>query len=203
MSDRKTRLVGLYAAISAAMALVITPLLALAYFATKDGAYSLKTSTTSAWATPAADLAGGLLTFGSAERVYGTYLQAFAVAFPSILMCAWVARAQRPQVKPRGERWGWRMAITGYAALTVGLVVAFGMETVAWFVATDSHNGPLNVLFLALLFPGILLSTVGSTTLGISLLRTHFSPRLTAWLLTFSFPAGSSGASCWATTAWD
>ena len=46
----------------------------------------------------------------------------------------------------------------------------------------------LNVVFLALMFPGMLLSVTGSTLLGIALLRDSYAPRLTAWLLALAFP---------------
>ena len=36
--------------------------------------------------------------------------------------------------------------------------------------------------------PGMLLSVLGSTVLGIALLRDRYAPRLTAWLLTLAFP---------------
>ena len=145
MSNRTTRLIGLYAVVSAAAICVVAPLLSLAYFATKDGAYALETSTTSAWADPARRLADGLLTFAAPERVYGTYLQAFALIFPAVLLCALVVRSTRPAQKPRAERWGWRIALLGYGLLTGGLAVAFCMESVSVLTGTTSHNGPLNV----------------------------------------------------------
>ncbi len=194
MSDRAIRLTGAYAALSALAVLIISPLLALAYFATSDGADELRTSTVTMWATPATKLAGGLLTFGSTPRVYGTYLQAFALIFPSILLCAWVARSRRPEAKSRPERWSWRAAMAGYAIMTAGLTIAFCLEAATWVSGTDPHNGPLNVVFLGLLIPGILLSTLGSSVLGMSLVRSEYVPRATAWLLTLSFPGWIIGS---------
>ena len=194
MSDRAIRLTGAYAALSALAVLIISPLLSLAYFATPDGAYELESSTVTMWATPATNLAGGLLTFGSHERVYGTYLQAFALIFPSILLCAWVARSRRPEFTSRPERWSWRAAIAGYAIMSAGLAIAFCLEAASWVVGTDPHNGPLNVVFLGLLIPGILLSTLGSSVLGVTLIRSRYSPRATAWILTLSFPGWILGS---------
>jgi len=52
-----------------------------------------------------------------------------------------------------------------------------------------SPNGPvLNVPFLFLIIPGILLGTIGSTLLGIAFIRSRYRPRLTPWLLAFAFP---------------
>ncbi len=194
MSDRAIRLTGAYTALSALAVLIISPLLALAYFATADGADELGTSTVTMWATPGAKLAGGLLTFSSAEHVYGTYLQAFTLIFPSILLCAWVARSRRPDAKPRSERWSWRAAIAGYAILTAGLVIAFCLEAASWVVGADPHDGPLNAVFLGLLIPGILLSTLGSSALGVSLSRSQYAPRATAWILILSFPGWILGS---------
>ena len=61
-------------------------------------------------------------------------------------------------------------------------------------IGTDPHNGPLNVVFLALLVPGILLSTLGSSVLGLSLVRSQYAPRATAWLLAISFPGWIVGS---------
>ena len=62
-----TRLTGLYAVLAAAAAVFFSPLLALSYFATADGAQELETGTVSAWADPARDIVGGLLTWASAR----------------------------------------------------------------------------------------------------------------------------------------
>jgi len=194
MSDRATRLIGLYAAIAGLAAVLVTPLLALAYFATDDGAYELDTSTVSAWAKPGRDLAGGLLTFASTGRVYGTYLQAFAVIFPAALLCALAVRSRRPAQQPRLERWGWRAVLVGYAVLTLGLVIAFGMETAGVITGTSSHSDALNVVFLSVLFPGVFLSTVGSSLLGAALVRSSFAPRTSAWLLALAFPLWIAGS---------
>jgi hypothetical protein len=189
MTDRTTRLLGLYSVISGIAVLVVSPLLALAYFATKDGAESLGTSTVSYWAEPARDTAGRLLTFASADHVYGTYLQLFALLFPAVLLCALAVKARRPAQAGGLERWGWRVALVGYGLLTIGLIVAFFVEVADHFMETsDSGTSPLNIAFLSLLLPGIVLSSVGSTALGIALVRSSYVPRVTAWLLAFAFP---------------
>jgi hypothetical protein len=55
-------------------------------------------------------------------------------------------------------------------------------------VGGDPSTPIVNPLFLGLLFPGILLSTTGSSALGVGLLRSGYRPRLTAWLLALAFP---------------
>lgn len=182
MSDRATRLVGLYATIAAAAAIVLAPLLALSYFATEEGASELETGTVSAWADPARDLAGGLLTFASADRVYATYTQLLALLLPAIVLCAWAARERRGRPETRVERWGWRVTLAGYA------LIALGVGAVSVVLVVASPSSPVtNLVFLPLIVPGILLGTVGSTVLGIRLLRSAYRPRLTSWLLALAF----------------
>jgi hypothetical protein len=41
---------------------------------------------------------------------------------------------------------------------------------------------------MAVMVPGLLIALIGSTMLGIALLRSAYRPRSTAWLLTLSFP---------------
>jgi uncharacterized protein YjeT (DUF2065 family) len=185
MSDRTTRLVGLYSVIAGVAVVFLSPLLALAYFATADGAES----EVSLWADPARKLVGGLLTFASPERVYGAYLQGFALLFPAAFLCAVAVRSHRRGPEARLERWGWRVTLLGYGALSLGLVLAFWLEVAAVLTGgNSSHNGVLNAIFLSLLLPGILLGTTGSTILGLGLLRASYRPRATALLLALGFP---------------
>lgn len=183
MPNAARRLVGLYAAIAAVLAIVLSPLLAMSYFATSEGANELNSGTVSSWADPGRDLAGSLLTWASADRVYTTYFQLFAILFASVFLCAHAVRAGR-NPRSRGERWGWRIARTGYGLDTAGLVGVF-------FALIPGHadSALANVFFLALLLPGIFLSSIGSTVLGIAFLRNAFRPRATAWLLTTALPA--------------
>ncbi len=189
MSDRATRITGLYAVIAAGVAVLLAPLLALSYFATADGA-ELETGTVSAWADPARDLVGGLLTWASPERVYATYVQVFALLFPAIFFCARAVRARRPAGGGGLERWGWRIALFGYGLLSVGLLTAaVVLVDASAAVQGSAAYGALDAVFIALMLPGMLLSGLGSTVLGIAFLRDRYEPRLTAWLLAVSFPA--------------
>jgi hypothetical protein len=183
MSERSIRLAGLYAATAAVAAVVLSPLLALSYFATGEGAEQLETETVRAWADPARDVVGGLLTWASPERVYATYVEAFAVLFPAVFLCARAVRAHRLPARSN-ERWEWRIALTGYGLASVGLVAAFFV-----LIPGSAAGTPLNIVFLSLLLPGMFISAVGSTVLGIALLRSRYAPRLTPWLLTLTFPS--------------
>ncbi len=183
MSERATRLIGLYATVAATVAAVVAPLLALSYFATSEGAEELQTGTVAAWAEPARDLVGGLLTWASPDRVYSTYVQAFAFLFPAIVLTALAVRARRRPAS-RTERWGWRIALTGYGIAAAGLAAAFFT-----LIPGDPANPALNVVFLALMLPGMFVSVIGSTVLGFAFVRAGYRPRFTAWLLALAFPS--------------
>jgi hypothetical protein len=184
MSDRATRLAGLYAAIAAAASVLLSPLLALSYFGIPDGAGQLRSGTVRAWAAPARDLLGGLLTWAPPERVYATYVQAFALIFPAVFLCARAVRARRPAAG-RNERWGWRIALAGYGWAALGLLAVLPLL----ISAPGGDALAVNLVFLTLLLPGMFISAIGSTVLGIALLRSHYTPKLTPWLLTLAFPS--------------
>lgn len=189
MSDRATRLTGLYALIAAGAAVLFSPLLALSYFATDGGAEELETGTVSAWADPARDLVGGLLTWAGPERVYATYLQVFALLFPAVFLCARIVRARRPASRRLG-RWGWRIALFGYGLMSVGLIAA-SVVVVDVSAAAEGSGAyqALDIVFISLMLPGMAISVIGSTVVGIALLRDRFEPRLTAGLLALAFPS--------------
>lgn len=176
LGDRRVRRVGLYAVVAVPVWYIISSLLALAYFATDSGARELEVGSVSAWAEPGRDLVGGLLTFASADMVYFTYLKLLLLASPAVLLCALLTRSQRPAHVSRTERWGWRLALSGYSAFVVGPLVAL-----PWDPAID-------ILFFALIIPGTLLSMIGSTLLGVAFLRSSYRPRLTAVLLALNIP---------------
>lgn len=179
---RNPRVVGFYAVVAGVASVVIAPLLALSYFAIPDGGSELQTATVAAWARPARSLAGGLLTFATPDRVYATYTQLMLLVFPSILVCALLAKAGREPGRG-GERWGWRISLAGYTILNVGLLALFTL-----LFAADPNGSAVNMTFSLLMVPGMLISLIGSTVLGIALLRARYTPRLTAWLLTLSIP---------------
>jgi hypothetical protein len=183
------RLTGLYAVFAAVAVTLLSPLLALSYFATAEGAEELEIGTVSGWADPGRDLAGGLLTWASPDRVYSTYVQLFALLFPAVFLCARAVRARRVNAG-RFERVSWRITLVGYALLSLGLlVVAFAL------IGGDSANVAVDAGFMVLMVPGMLAGAIGSTMLGIALLRAGDVPRVTAWLLALSFVLLIAGSS--------
>jgi hypothetical protein len=189
MSTRRGQ-IGLYAMVAAFVSIVFAPLMALSYLATPEGAEGLEMEIVRAWAEPARDLAGGLLTFASPGRVYSTYLQLFALLFPAVVLCALAVRSSRSRdTRRRAERWGWRIALPGYA------LSMFGLATIAiLLIGMDPSAGIIDTIFVATLFPGMILALIGTSVLGIGLVRAGYEPRATAWLLAFAFPLGVTGS---------
>ncbi|MDQ1662309.1 MAG: hypothetical protein QOJ68_2289 [Blastococcus sp.] len=184
MPERRTRLIGLYAVVAACIATAVAPLLALSYFATSGGVEQLDNATVSAWAVPGRDLAGGLLTWASPNRVYATYWLVFWALFAVVFLCARAEHARRPSDAGALERWGWRLALVGYALGAAGSLAA-----IAALVDGSPENIVVDVAFFTLMLPGLLLDAVGSTILGIALLRNGYRPRTIAWLLVLAFPS--------------
>jgi hypothetical protein len=153
--------------------LLLAPIHALSRFATVDGASDLDSAVVRAWADPAARLLRPLLTWSDVDTVYVTYGRIWLPLLVIATVCAVVIRRDR---RPRGvERWGWRIALTGYAVASVSLV---GDYFTPWMVESFAFLG----------IPGILISVLGSTVLGIGLLRRRFRPPVTGWLLALWLP---------------
>jgi hypothetical protein len=177
------RTIGLYAIVAAIAAILIEPPLAVAYFDTAGGVEQLEIGTVAAWAVPAREAFGGLVTWASSEQVYATYTLVLALMFPAVLLTALATRAQRPQPRKRSERIGWRIALSGYGLFGSGVLFVAVLVNLS-----GAPDGLVDVGFLGLMIPGMLLSMIGSTILGIVFLRSGHQPRLTGWLLTFSLP---------------
>lgn len=184
MSERRTRLIGLYSVVAAGVAAVVSPLLSLAYFATSGGVKQLGSATVSAWAVPGRHLAGGLLTWASPVRVYGTYWLVFWLLFAAAFLCARAVRSRRPSDVGPLERWGWRLALAGYGLGAVG-----SLSAIAILVDGSAENVVIDVAFVALMLPAIAIDAIGSTMLGVALLRNRYQPRITAWLLVLALPS--------------
>lgn len=187
MTDRHIRFAGLYAALAALAAVVVSPLLALAYLSTSEGSDEIDSAPVSWWASPILHHAGNLVTWHTPDRAYATYTQAIALLFPAVLLCALTARRRRGSVS-RGEQWGWRAALGGYGLACLGLLAAS-----ITLVPGHADSPALNAVFIALLLPGMIVSVVGSTVLGVALLRGRFRPRAAAWLLALAIPLLAAG----------
>jgi hypothetical protein len=149
--------------IAASAGLVLGQLHALSRFETEDGKADLELPMTRAWAVPAARALRPLLDWGDPDSVYWNYGKIWFPIFAAMSLCALVVyRARRPAGY---ENWVWRIALVGYALATLSTV---GDYYTPW---TDAS-------FVVLGLPGLALTALGSTALGVLLLRRGFRPRI-------------------------
>jgi hypothetical protein len=178
-SAETQRRIGRFAWVMAWVGLVVGQLHALARHNTADGREDLHSALTRAWSDPARAALRPLLDWGDPDLVYVTYGKIWLPVFVAFTLCAFVVRRRR---EPAGfEKWAWRIALTGYVWACVSV---FGDYWTQW---TGTPNALLDLSFLFGL-PGLLLTLVGSTLLGIALLRNGIRPRSAAWLLTLTIP---------------
>jgi hypothetical protein len=174
MTSTAVRRCGLAATVVAVLSLIMAPLNALARMRTDDGRSDLDNPLAHWWADPALRALDPIVGWGSPDTVYLTYGKFYVLALLAALACAFAVRSLRPLGR-FAERWGWRLTLTSYCLMSVSLFFTY------WIANLD-------LVFLAVTIPALLLSTVGETMLGIGLIRSGFRPRLTPWVLVLSFP---------------
>jgi hypothetical protein len=172
--------IGRFAWVMAWFGLVAGQLHALARHNTADGKEDLESSLTAAWSDPARKALAPLLEWGTPDQVYLTYGKIWLPVFVAFTLCAFVVRRRR---SPYGfEKWAWRIALTGYVWACLSVLGDYWLQ---W--GTTAKEPLLTIAFVAGI-PGILLSMIGSSLLGVALLRRGFRPLASAWLLTLAFP---------------
>jgi hypothetical protein len=178
VTDRD-RLIGRLAWIGAWCALVIGQLHALARYRTDDGKSDLDLPLTRAWADPAGDLLSPLLTWASPDTVYLTYGKLWLPIFLAFTAAALVVYRHR---RPHGfEKWAWRVVLVAYVGACVSVAAEYWTQ---WGHGNDSL---LSAVFLATL-PFLVVTMLGSTVLGTTLLVKRYRPTLPAVLLTLALP---------------
>ncbi|WP_143448386.1 hypothetical protein [Kineosporia sp. A_224] len=178
-SRRTGRLVGRLAWWAAWTGLVLGQIHALSRFATADGREDLRAPLVRLWAVPASEALRPLLDWSGPDRVYLTYGKIWLPVFAAFTLCAVTTYRAR---RPRGaERWTWRLAITGYLVAVLGVALDYWTQ---W----GAHPTPFLETAFLVSIGGLLLTLLGSTALGIALLRGHFRPAASAWLLALCIP---------------
>ena len=172
-------LIGRCAWLAAWVGLVVGQLHALSRHATVAGAEDLELPATAAWAVPATDALSPLLGWGDADLVYVTYGKIWFPVFLAFTLCASVIyQRRRPGL---WETWVWRLALTGYVLACTGVFLEY------WTQWTGNYNVLFEVGWIVIV-PGLLLTLVGSTVLGLTLLVRRSAPRLPALLLALAIP---------------
>ena len=178
-SPQAQRRVGRFAWVMAWVGLVVGQVHALARHATADGKEDLSSGWTAAWAKPAARALRPLLDWGDPDLVYVTYGKIWFPVFLSSALAAYVVYRRRA---PRGfEAWVWRFALFGYALAALATFLDY------WTQWTGEYNVLFDVGWIVTI-PGFLLSMLGSTVLGITLLVHRERPALPAVLLALTIP---------------
>ena len=177
-SEQGQQRIGRFAWVMAWVGLVVGQLHAMARHATVDGTEDLTYPLTRAWSEPLSAALSPLLDWASVDTVYLTYGKIWVFVFASFTLCAVVVYQRR---RPRGfEKWVWRVVLGGYAVGTVSVLGQYYGQWTSYNVVGD--------LSFALTVPSFLVIMVGTTVLGITLLRKGFRPRATSWMLALQIP---------------
>src|SRR4051794_7950107 len=173
------RRIGRFAWAMAWFGLVAGQVHAMARHQTADGKEDLQMWTTRVWSDPGRKVFAPLLDWADPDVVYLSWGKIWLPVVVAFTLCAFVVRRRRG---PIGfEKWAWRIALTGY----VGACASTAAEY--WTQWTGMNQGLLDAVFLATA-PFLLITMVGSTLLGIALLRRRVRPSLPAWLLASTIP---------------
>lgn len=164
------RWAGLFAMLSGIVGILYFPFHAVAYFATAEGAQSLDNPWVAAWSRAFRELAGPLLTFAPADVVYITYGKVTPVVVLGFLAGLVAVHIHQAGSGLRLERWAFRVALIGNVLMLAG---AFG----------EYYTGALELSFLFLSLPGILIYLLGISLFGIGIHRADTVLRAGAWLL--------------------
>ena len=176
LTPTTVRRCGLAAVVVAVASVPLAPLNSLARMQTESGRSDLANDLANWWAEPALRLLGPwLLDFSDPDAVYRAYGMFYAVAVAGVLACMVAARSLRPVPPSWTERWGWRLALAGYAVMFLGFLTFYWLR-----VGGDS--GYLVVLL------GMALGIPGNILLGLGLLRGGFRPRFAAWVVLLDLP---------------
>lgn len=178
-SIQAQRRIGRFAWAMAWFGLVAGQVHAMARHQTADGKGDLGMPLTRVWSDPGRRLFSPLLDWADPDVVYVTWGKIWLPVFLAFTLCAFMVRRRR---RPVGfERWAWRVALTGYAGATLSVAGEY------WTSYATAHQGIIDGLF-PLTVLAMLTTLVGSTMLGISLLRRGFRPRTPALLLALAIP---------------
>jgi hypothetical protein len=174
------RRIGRLAWVMAWVGLVVGQLHALARVATRGGASDLDQGFMHLWAEPASTALAPLLDWSSPVVVYLTYGKIWFPVLLAATLAAFVVHRRRSIAGFRGaERWAWRITLPALMLATLGCFAEY------WTQWGSGNERLLEAVFLVLV-PALLLTMIGSTFLGIVLVRRGLG--LPAWLLASAVP---------------
>jgi hypothetical protein len=173
------RRIGRFAWAMAWFGLVAGQFHAMARHQTADGKGDLEMWTTRVWSDPGRKLFAPLLDWASPDVVYVTWGKIWLPVFVAFTLCAFALHRRR---RPVGfEKWAWRIALVGYVGATASVFAEY------WTQWTSVDQDLVDTVFVATV-PFLLITMIGSTLLGIALLRRGIRPKLPAVLLALVIP---------------
>jgi hypothetical protein len=173
------RRIGRFAWAMAWFGLVAGQFHAMARHQTADGKGDLEMWTTRVWSDPGRKLFAPLLDWASPDVVYVTWGKIWLPVFVAFTLCAFAIHRRR---RPVGfEKWAWRIALVGYVGATASVFAEY------WTQWTSVDQDLVDTVFVATV-PFLLITMIGSTLLGIALLRRGIRPKLPAVLLALVIP---------------
>ena len=166
---------GMGAVLGSLLGIVVAPVITSAYSLSEGGPQQ-----SPPWEPALSNLLSPLFGFSSPEGVYATYGRLYLFVFLGLLLGFLALRAQqRGHLGPLGE-WGLRLSLMGVVLNLLGNIPDYWFGEATWLEALG---------FLIGTVLGFLLLVVGSTMLGVGLLRSGTAPtRLGAWLLALCLP---------------
>lgn len=166
---------GMSAVLGSLLGIVVAPLITSAY-ALSEGAPELSP----AWEPALSNLLSPLFGFASPGSVYATYGRLYLLVFLGLLLGFLALRAQQRGRSGPLVEWGLRLSLIGVVLNLLGNLPDYWFGEGTWLEAVG---------FLIGTVLGYLSLVVGSTMLGIGLLRSGTTPtRVGAWLLALCLP---------------
>jgi hypothetical protein len=156
------------------LGILVAPVITSAYSLSEDGA-----GLSPPWEPAFSDLLSPLFRFATPEAVYSTYGKLYFVVFLGFLLGLMALRVQQRGHVGRLEEWSFRLSLIGVVLNLFGNIADYWVGEGTWFEELGFIFGELM---------GLLSLLVGSTMLGIALLRAGTTPRIGAWLLVLSLP---------------
>lgn len=153
---------------------------AMARHQTVDGRADLDSPLVSFWSDPARKLFSPLLDWADPDLVYLTWGKIWLPVFVGVTLCAFAVHRHR---RPVGfERIAWRVTLAGLVGACLSVAGEYWTSWASYNDAIIDGVFPLTIL-------AMVTTVIGSTMLGISLLRRGFRPRTPAVLLAAMIPS--------------
>jgi hypothetical protein len=183
MSSNRIRWGGLATMAGGVLGILYSPFVALAFFATKDGAKFADSRLVAAWTGIVRPVLKPFLGFASPEYVHLIYGSLLVFVVLGLREGLKALHSRQDARAGRLEKWGFRIALVGSVLLTIGSIGAFWIGGLVFALSRSHTDLVINTSYLVFSLPGLLFFMFGTTLFGIGALRARVAPRLGTWLL--------------------